>query len=170
MGRPALLAANVRRKAGVGTVCVEEDDPVAGVVADAVRHSRQRGVERAWCGAEDGVAGHEPGLALDHEERVDGEGGGAGPSLASRARVRAARARAFRDPPSRGRAGSHLQDQLACEHEEHVDVVEMDVRVGAALARRVARPGRVQPLVLAQDPQLPRRRVRYRLALSVTGN
>ena len=50
--------------------------------------------------------------------------------------------------------GPDLQGQLALEHVERVGVVEVDVRLRAALARRMTRPGDVQPVVLAEDPKL----------------
>jgi hypothetical protein len=58
-----------------------------------------------------------------------------------------------------------LEGELACEHVEDVRVVKMDVRLGATLPDRVACPGHVQPVVLAQDAQLAIRRVSDRLAL-----
>ena len=65
--------------------------------------------------------------------------------------------------------GPDAQGHLAGQHVERVDVVEMDVRLRAALAGGVPRPGRVQPLVVAEDPQLAIRRVDDRLALAVGG-
>ena len=63
-----------------------------------------------------------------------------------------------------------LQSQVAREHVERVDVVEVDVRLGAALPDRVTRPGDVQPVVVAEDAQLAVRRVADRLALALAGN
>ena len=59
-----------------------------------------------------------------------------------------------------------LEGELALEDVERIDVMEVDVRFGATLADRVTRPGDREPLVVAEDPQLPRRRVRDRLALA----
>jgi len=45
-------------------------------------------------------------------------------------------------------------------------VAVVDVGLGSALAGGMARPGRVQPVVLAEDAQLPVRRVDDRLSLA----
>jgi len=44
-------------------------------------------------------------------------------------------------------------------------VTEVDVRLGPALSLRMTGPGDVQPVVVAEDPQLAVRRVADRLPL-----
>jgi hypothetical protein len=58
-----------------------------------------------------------------------------------------------------------LQGQLAREYVERIDVTEVDVRLGPALSLRMTGPGDVQPVVVAEDPQLAVRRVADRLPL-----
>ena len=66
--------------------------------------------------------------------------------------------------------GTDLEGHRAVEHVEGVDVVQVDVRLGAALPGRVARPRDVQPLVLAEDAELTGGRVGDRLALALAGS
>ena len=65
--------------------------------------------------------------------------------------------------------GSHFKGELTFEDVERVDVPEVDVRVGAALADCVPSPGDGEPVVLAEDPQLPWRRIGDRLAFALGG-
>ena len=58
------------------------------------------------------------------------------------------------------------EDQLPFEHEERVDVLAVDVRVGAALARLVSRPRHVEPVVRQEQPHGPLCPVGDRLALA----
>ena len=66
--------------------------------------------------------------------------------------------------------GPELESHVAREHVKGVDVVEVDMRLGAALPDGVARPGDVQPVVVAEDAQLAVRFVADRLALALAGN
>ena len=61
--------------------------------------------------------------------------------------------------------GPDPQRHPARQDEEPVDVVEVDVRLGAALPFRVPGPRDVQPVVVAEDPQLALGPVHDRLAL-----
>ena len=60
-----------------------------------------------------------------------------------------------------------LQGHLAGQHEERVDVVEVDMRLGAAFAGCVAGPGHRQPVVLAEDAELASGRVGDRLTVAL---
>ena len=61
------------------------------------------------------------------------------------------------------------QAQMACEHVERIEMMQVDVRLGAALPGRMSRPGDVEQVVVAEDAQLAVRRVRDRLTLPVGG-
>ena len=74
------------------------------------------------------------------------------------------------DAVTRIELGAELESHVAREHVEGVDVVEVDMRLGAALPDGVARPGDVQPVVVAEDAQLAVRFVADRLALALAGN
>ena len=66
--------------------------------------------------------------------------------------------------------GPEPESHVARQHVKGVDVVEMDMRFGAALPDGMARPGDVQPVVVAENAQLAVRCVADRLALALAGN
>jgi hypothetical protein len=69
---------------------------------------------------------------------------------------------ALRDQHERAGRSDHLlrfraelEEELAIEDVERVGVLIVDVRFRPALAGRIARPGRIDERVLADDPHLP---------------
>jgi hypothetical protein len=129
-----------RRSAAVGRrrVLVEVASP-AQVVGKA-GPGRVEVQEAHFSGAVVGEAVHDP--RRDHDERAGGR----------------------RDE---GELGADLEGHRAVEHVEGVDVMEVDVRLGAALPGRMTCPRHVQPVVLAENSQLAGGRVGDRLAPAV---